>query len=229
MKHIPHITTLFLATLLLFLASSSCKDKNKKTFCEQNPGSCQSVLVAKEFFLFQEGSWWVYEEETTHERDSMYVSESMNDSNSYDFDVKIYSQLQDFNYHYSPLYINSTACSSSSPVSQKCIYIKRSKSKPGEYIGEDHCFFVNYKKGDFHYVAGNIFFINNKIIVDEIYPSYQLGSLGFSQTVKIHELSTLIEGIQPTNHYFAKNVGLVRKELLDSNQVWNLVSYHIEP
>ena len=30
------------------------------------------------------------------------------------------------------------------------------------------------------------------------------------------------------NQYFAKNVGLVRRDLIDSNEVWNLVNYHIQ-
>jgi hypothetical protein len=45
----------------------------------------------------------------------------------------------------------------------------------------------------------------------------------------MNEDMTLMENNQPTNHYFSEQAGLVRKELLDSNQVWNLVDYHIEP
>jgi hypothetical protein len=228
MKNAPHITTLFLATLLLFLASSSCKDKNKKTYCEENPSGCQSVVAAKDFFVFKVGSWWVYEEETTHERDSMYVTESYN-SNGYDFLVKIKSSLTDFEYIYWPIYAGgNNACSETSPVRGKCIYIKRSKGKPGEFIGEDYCFFVNFKIDDGIFIS-NINFPNNKLRVQEISSNYTLDNLSFNQTVKMFEDHTFIESNNPTNHYFARNVGLVRKELLDSNQVWNLVSYHIEP
>ena len=35
------------------------------------------------------------------------------------------------------------------------------------------------------------------------------------------------ESNQKTNHFYAQEVGLIRKELLDSNQVWNLIRYNI--
>ncbi|MES2556444.1 MAG: hypothetical protein V4604_09860 [Bacteroidota bacterium] len=229
MKNVPRITTLFLATLLLFLVSSSCNDKNKKTYCEENPSGCQSVLASKEFFVFKVGSWWVYEEETTHERDSMYVTESYNNSNGYDFLVKIKSSLTDYEYHYWPIYAGGNDnCSESSPVRGKCIYIKRSKGKPGEFVGEDYCFFVNFKVNDGIFIS-NVNFPNNTLMVQDILSDYTLGSLSFTQSVKMFEDHTFIESNNPTNHYFARNVGLVRKELLDSNQVWNLVDYYIAP
>ena len=223
---------LLFASLVFFLlfGALSCKDKdNKKSYCTENPGSCQSVLAAKEFFLFKEGSWWVYEEETSHERDSVYVYQSVNNINNYDFDVKTHSVLQDYDYHYWPTYTSPNGCSASQPVNKKCIFINRSKGKANDYVGQDYCFFINTVKGAYETVTGNIFYDNNKISVSDIYQNYTIGELNFSRTVKIHELSTRIEGIQPTNHYFSKDVGLIRKELLDSNQVWNLVSYHIEP
>ena len=68
----------------------------------------------------------------------------------------------------------------------------------------------------------------NKISVVAVDDSLQLGGYTFGRTIKMFEQNTFTEGKQPTNRYFSENVGLVRKELLDSNQVWNLVDYHIE-
>lgn len=227
MKYLPHITSLLFATLLLFLTSSSCKDKNKKTYCEENPSQCQTISTAKDFFYFKQGSWWVYEEETSHERDSMYIYESINDPSSYYFSVRIHSELQDYNYHYWPIYTGGSSCSPQNPVSSKCLLIKRSKGKPGEFIDEGYCFYV-YPKINSSLASFNTYFSNNKIIVEEINDSYLLDGLPFDKTIKIHELNTFMEGKQPTNHYFAQGVGLIRKELLDSNEVWNLVDYHIQ-
>jgi len=221
---------LLFASLLLFLlfGALSCKDKkNKKSYCTENPGNCQSVLAAKDFFLFKEGSWWVYEEETSHERDSVFVTQYYN-SNGYDFDMRVKSSLTDYEYHYYPFFAGgNNSCSESGPVAGKCIYIKRSKGKPGDYIGEDYCFFVNFKVGDWIYIS-NVDFENDKISIESISDNHVINDLNFNQTVKVHELATFIETNQPTNHYFSKGVGLIRKELLDSNQIWNLISYHIE-
>jgi hypothetical protein len=38
-----------------------------------------------------------------------------------------------------------------------------------------------------------------------------------------------MEGLQETNHYFSEDIGLIRKELLDSTKTWNLIEYYIEP
>jgi hypothetical protein len=221
--------SLIIFTLVFSFVSTSCKDKNKPqvSTCQQNPSACESVLTAKSFFLFNDGSWWVYEEENTGARDSVYVTESINTS-GYDFDMRVYSTYQDYFYHYYPFFpTEHNGCSPSAPVNQKCLYITRSKGKPGDFVGDAYCFFVNYKVNDFTYVF-NVYYENNKIIVKDIWDTYTLNNLNFDKTVKIHELNSYEEGQQPTNHYYSKNVGLIRKELLDSNQVWNLVSYHIE-
>ena len=215
----------------IFLLLLGCKEKDKtitKSYCEENPGSCQSVLEAKKFFVFKVGSWWVYEEETSHLRYSVYVTEYYNAGN-YDFDIRTHSTLEGYNYHYWPYYAGGNqSCSQNIPVNMKCLYVERSKGKSGDFVGEDNCFFVKYNKNDFTYAPNNIYYTNNKIIVEDILLNFSVGDLNFGETVKIHELSTRIEGIQPTNHYWSKNVGLIRKELLDSNQIWNLVDYHIE-
>jgi len=217
-----------LLSVLLLGAGVSCKDKNPKPYCTENPGECQSVLAAKDFFLFKQGSWWVYEEATSHERDSMYVTQYSN-SNGYDFDMRVKSSLTDYEYHYFPFFAGGNqSCSEAAPVVGKCIYIKRSKYKPGDYIGEGNCFFVNYKVGDWTYVP-NVTYWDNKIVIAELFSSFEMNDLVFGQTVKVNETKNFVEDNQSTNHFFSRNVGLVKVELLDSNQVWNLVSYHIAP
>src|SRR4051812_34053479 len=77
----------FLTALLLF-AGASCKDEDKhtkKNYCTENPSECPNIQGVKNYFLFKEGSWWVYEEETSLERDSVYVTEYINNSTNYDF------------------------------------------------------------------------------------------------------------------------------------------------
>jgi hypothetical protein len=220
------IALIFLSVCGILLLVVSCK---KDPVATSTPcTTCQKVTEAKDYFAFKVGTWWVYEEETSLERDSVYVTQS-SISSGYNFDTYIYSTYQDYYYHFWPLYINTNVCSETVPVSKKCLYVNRAKQKPGDYVGSDYCFFIKYSVGAYETVTGNIYFPNNKIIVEEILSNYQLGSLSFEKTVKIQELSTLVEGIQPTNHYFSKGIGLVRKELIDSNQVWNLVNYHIEP
>ncbi|MES2556446.1 MAG: hypothetical protein V4604_09870 [Bacteroidota bacterium] len=227
MKYIPRMTNLFVLTLVVLLISVSCKDKAPK------PGgpctTCQSVSAAKDFFYFKMGSWWVYEEETSHERDSMYVIEANDDVNGYDFDIRIKSALTDYEYHYWPIYFSGiSGCSEVTPISKKCLFVKESKGNPGDFIGESNCFFIRHRKGEF-VSAFNVNFPDNKVYIDDILDTFQLNSFSFPSTIKTHELAKIQDNNQPTNYYYAKGVGIVRKEFLDSNQVWNLVDYYIVP
>lgn len=210
-----------------------CKNKfDEKKYCVKAPSDCKTVQEAKDYFAFNEGSWWVYEEETSGERDSCYVTYGSNNTSSSYFVTEIYSSYQDYSYNYYADYIENNICSENLPVLSRCLYVDREKGKPGEYVGHGYCFFVNYRKGDnvsINSGGGINDCPNNSLIYEDIFSSYELGNLTFSKTIKVHELCSYIEGEQPTNHYYSKGVGIIRKELIDSNKVWNLVNYHIEP
>lgn len=189
---------------------------------------CETVMEAKDYFAFKEGSWWVYEEETSHQRDSMYVYNYQNDVNSPDFECDLRSFLTDYEYYYYPVYSNNPSCSYTGISTSKCVFIHREKGKIGDYVGDGTCFFIQYRE-DVSIGVSNYPIPNNRLYIKDILMTYTLGNLQFAKTIKLYEDHTLIEHNSPTNHYFSKGVGLVRKELIDSNQVWNLVSYHIEP
>ena len=224
-----------LSIISIFLLGVSCKDKTPiqptpNNYCVENPGSCETVMEGKRYFAFNMGSWWVYEEETSSARDSVYVTESHNDHEDFKFDVRMHSTYQGYNYHYWPDYVNTSSCSLNNESSNKCMFINRSKGKPGDYIGESRCFFVSFIKGSFETTGSDLTYCpNNRIIVDDVLNTFEIGNFSFDKTVKIHELCSYIEGKQSTNHYYSKDIGLVRKELLDSNQIWNLVNYYIAP
>ncbi|MDF2453926.1 MAG: hypothetical protein K0S26_3430 [Bacteroidota bacterium] len=38
---------------------------------------------------------------------------------------------------------------------------------------------------------------------------------------------SMIDNKQDTYYYIAKNIGIVRREQLDSNRTWNLIRYNI--
>jgi hypothetical protein len=200
----------------------------QQSYCKQNPGMCETVMEAKDYFAFKQGSWWVYEEETSHERDSVYVDQAGNDPNDPGFDCSVISTRSGYTYDYYPQYTPAKGCSYTGISSKRCVYIRRSKYKPGDYIGDEICFFIQNREGDSVGVS-NYPIPNNRLHVKDILMTYSLGNLQFAKTIQVFEDHTLIEHNSPTNHYFSKGVGLIRKELIDSNQVWNLVSYHIEP
>jgi len=225
-----HLYLLGFLSVFLLATGVSCKDKDpkpKQNYCSQS-GTCETVMEAKDYFVFNMGSWWVYEEETSHERDSVYVILYNNDPDSPDFDVTVFSEREDMRYHYFPQIISNNGCYNYSLVSEnKCIYIKRSKGNFGNYIGEDNCFFIQHRKSDCINTS-NVYYPNDKLCINDIYATYNLSGFNFDRTIKIYEEHTFVENNEATNHYYSKGIGLIRKELVTSSQVWNLVSYHIE-
>ncbi len=173
----------------------------------------------------------MYEEENSGARDSVYVTSAAENPSNYDFDVEVYSTYQDYTYRYWPEYYpnSSNGCPESGLLCKRCMLIKRVKYKPGDFVDESRCFLFIPRIGD-EQSAFNADFAGNKIRVSDIQHSVMIdGVLTNSRTITIFELSTFMEGNQPSNHVFSENIGLTRKELLDSNQVWNLVDYYIVP
>ena len=213
--------------LLLALLTSGCKKNDEP--CTTCPTSdCEDIQNVKHFFYFKVGSWWVYEEENSGMRDSVYVTSAAENPSNYDFDVEVYSTYQDYYYRYWPQYGASigSSCSQTGQSCGWCAKVFRSKYKPGDFVGQATCFIFQPIEGVSD-INPNNSFANNRVYVDEVLDSIEMNSYIFLRTVKMYENQTYMEGDQPTNHYFSENVGLVRKELLDSNQVWNLVNYHI--
>lgn len=197
--------------------------------CEINPGSCKSILEAKDFFVFKIGSYWVYEEETTHQRDSLYVVDYANVTNDYDFDVRIKSSLTEYIYHYWPTYYgNITGCNVNGTVTNRCLYVNRSKYKFQDHLGETIIFYLNYNIGENISTGSDMDYCpDNHLSYAAKYDSIMVGNNFFHNVVRVDQECEFAEGKQPTRFYYSKNIGIIKKEFLDSNQVWNLVNHFV--
>ncbi len=220
--------TLISLLVLLALGLGCKKDQVPCTTCPTGSSNCEDIQNVKHFFYFKVGSWWVYEEENSGARDSVYVTLASENSNNYDFNVEVYSTYQDYYYRFWPVWgASSSSCSESGIICNRCVKVRRSKYKPGDFINESTCFIFIPKNYQFDYNPHSIA-PENKIITANILDSFEVDNSVFGRTIIMFEENSFMEGLQPTNHFFSEHVGLVRKELIDSNKVWNLVDYHIE-
>jgi hypothetical protein len=212
---------------LFFL--QACKDKDTQTACEKAPESCQYLSEAKDYFAFKVGSWWVYEEETTHERDSVYVTSFINNVSSHYFKTEILSTRDSFYTRYFPAdFYEGNGCSYPGPVNKRCLYIRKTKSKFQNHFGESNIMFFQHTLGSYDYTGGGVDYCqNNKITISNILSTFNLGNLNFNKTIEVSEDCNHSEGNQPVKFVFSKGVGLIKKTLIDSNETWNLVSYYI--
>jgi hypothetical protein len=220
--------------ILLLFFLQACKDKNptdSSINCSTNPSECQYASEAKEFFSFKVGSWWVYEEQTSHERDSVYCTINNNSGTSYFYTETISARDSFKTRWFTKNMYEYNGCSTTEPIGKSCLYVYKTKLKDQNHLGENILFFVKYKKGDFIYnTGGTNYCLNNKMTIANISESFTLPNFSFNnKTVEITEDCTHFEGDQPTVFIYTKGVGLIQKKLLGTNETWNLVSYHIEP
>lgn len=218
-----------LSFFLLLFFLQACKEKDTQTACEKEPETCQYLSEAKDYFAFKVGSWWVYEEETTHERDSVYVTSFINNASSHYFKTEILSTRDSFYTRYFPAdFYEGNGCSYPGPVNKKCLYINKTKSKFQVTLGESNIMFFKYSLGEINYTGGGLSICEyNKITITNIWETYPLGNLNFNKVIEVSEDCTHFEGDQPAKFVFSKGVGLIKKTLVNSNETWNLVSYHI--
>jgi hypothetical protein len=50
----------------------------------------------------------------------------------------------------------------------------------------------------------------------------------YNNVIEVDDEYNAIENSQHTTHYYAQGVGLIKKELIDSNQVWLLIDFNVE-
>ena len=216
--------TLLLMALPLLWA---CRKDDQIPFCEQYPDECVDIRMVKDWFYFDVGSRWVYEEENTGQRDTVIVTSSWSDTGSFEFTTRVFSSYDRYYYR---CWANSAIRYGDDKLvkkSTRSTSVKRSKGKEGDYVGESYCFLFYPMDGYSQPNNGGASIVGSYIHIDSTFYTYEIAEFQFKEVIKIREDHTLIEESQPTIHYYAGNVGLIRKELIDSNQVWNLISYSV--
>jgi hypothetical protein len=224
MKTIVQIANLLFTSAMLFWLHSCEKPKS-----EPSPISCTNNTMplpqmAKDYFLFKDGSYWVYKNTITQQQDSFYVTDFKN--------------LTGDNTQYK--YGNTL---------KRCYEMYEYKMK-GNLIGGMKCVsYPNFPNNDLQF-ATQTFFIdeyNNKItgqqyskftfIGDSLLRSdFVLGStinlldsLGVSGKFYYNIISQRNAnlGIDYAKvSYYAKNIGLI-KFTTNDNQTYELIKYHI--
>lgn len=65
------------------------------------------------------------------------------------------------------------------------------------------------------------------VTYQKYYNSFSVDTIPFFSTQKWYNFNSNCDDEQNTNYYIAKNIGIVRREQLDSNRIWNLIRYNI--
>lgn len=211
----------YLTTTLIMLTLSTCKkDKDCPPTAEPCPctgDACIDQMMAYTYFL--PGTWWVYEEQTSGERDSVYVYEAFEGENANGFryfTVRMHSEYDGYNY-YHEFSETSTSISITRP---ECFVqqLTRTKTRPGDFIGTDVFFFTPFVLNDYRYVG------TDKVI--------SLDTLQYSLSGNIDEIYFDVdecrsEGYEYAGFHYRPNIGISNKALYDQNRLWELIEYNI--
>ena len=213
-------------TVIMFL--SQCEKDPYIPFCELHPDQCEDMERIKDHYYFKTGSWWVYQEVNSHQLDSQWVSKGW--VNDCKFRLTIKTTLDDYDRErWTHLLTPSENCGL--VEKRRLAYIERSKTKAGGFIGTSYIgiFYPvvgdslgNYGGGYPSYTADSWLRIRN------VYESYSVLNTTYSNVIEISDDYNAVEHSQPTTHWYAEGVGLIKKELIDSNQTWLLIKYNVE-
>ncbi|MFK8037723.1 MAG: hypothetical protein AB8B74_05495 [Crocinitomicaceae bacterium] len=211
----------YLLFLVIAILTIQCRKDRRLLFCEEFPQDCVDIFTVKDHFFFDVGTYWVYQEETSGQLDSQWVSQANTYSNVCWFDYRIRSSITSHYFDISTILLTSAIDSGLVDKKVVNVYVSRSKTKPGGFIGSSKIASFPYIEKTYIYNSGG------ELTLSAILNDYKLGGKTFLDVKEFSEQRNISENKQPTLHYYAKNIGLIRKKLIDSSEVWSLIRYNI--
>jgi hypothetical protein len=169
---------------------------------------------------FKSGTWWVYEEKSLGIYDTINIYEHF----------RGYSQIKDPSNHF--LEVIDSYFASSRGIDSGRFHMASYGSgilmiHKYDDLGEHSrlCCIVRPPP-----VQGDVLGYSHPgqfVLFDTIYSTYKIGNLEFHNVVRANDNFNYFYLGTSTLIYQAKNIGIIRKEFPEFNQVWNLVDYHI--
>jgi hypothetical protein len=208
--------------LSLLMLVFSCREK-------PDPPTYYIPDAYKSYIAFQLGSYWVYEDSVSGALDSVVVDQYKHDFSPYYEDLDAPDEVLYYNEYFSVVTfsfftskkhtLNSFNVCDHPTEGSSCYMTTRALNTTSEtaYI---HIAQYNFKlgrvnSGDDETVA--------------IYPSYMMDSSIYETVVKTYIPTDYTEEGYHSYYYFAKNAGIIRKEIQTSWgtwRIWKLKRYH---
>lgn len=210
---------IYLPILFLIVFSGCKKDPDQAKYIPQE---------IKDYMYFKTGTWWVYEEITSHIRDSMYVTlahdtvvtlEQSSSTQGGTYEFYEYFTHSSFNNCKYTIYCNTTWDRGG------ILPVFRGKSTQTSAIGVTIIMTNATKIGDKVYSP---YSIPSYVTYLGLYDSLSINGSFFYKVKAFNDSKNITEGNDSTFFFIAKNIGIVRKTIPLKNEVWNLVNYKIE-
>jgi hypothetical protein len=218
--------SLLLTLLLPLLFLSTCKKDSDCPPSEPCPCEGDTCLEEmKDWFYFQPGTYWIYQEENSGALDTVHVYEAGSSSEGFTTRVQssileewIPGQWEKYNYAYR--YWGSSICQDKPNC--RCHRLNRVKSRPLDFVGAANILYYPFTTWDFFYPIGG-----GVAEPVELFDSLIVSGVAFIDVQNIYNSECISENGLEVNFFFSKNYGLIRKDLPQLDEVWNLIEYNI--
>jgi len=218
---------LILITLFCLCFCSGCRKRDNRAI-----GDIYLIpQEVKDYTYFLSGTYWIYQDSITGNFDSVYVFDAYIDTDTIELkpDDPGKEIVEYYFYRTKSSYLNKMVTYDCNTSFYKCVDNKEMRpcfyTTRGNSDGSGFCFFYEFYEGAWTYAGyGNIY---SKITLVKNWGSFQLNNATYSNVVEFYDDKNITEDDNRTCFYFSKNIGIIRKEILDSNQTWNLIRYNI--
>ncbi len=213
----------FLAIFSTFLFTT-CK-KDPPTVQPSGPAYTHQDLTAYSFF--KTGTYWIYKDSASLIEDSVYVywdtaysyyqnNGIQKEGNYMYYDCRTHSAYYSSNYYYRISLGNYD-------INNGGVGVERNQTGSTGLNGNSYLMGDRFLDGAFL----TLYTGEGTTYYKSFYDSLSISGIVYHNTVKFYDTKNTTENRSRTNFYMSKNIGITRKEILDSNKVWNLVRYHI--
>ena len=228
-KCILHI----LLVAAICVVCSRCKHVPPPEPCDC--GEANTLEELKQWAYFKTGTYWVYEEETSHVLDTFMVLNShdfVTSQGNEQFDYEMLRTRDQYYYRFwfnegwSALDCNNDCC--------ECRRLWCSKYRPGDADGQSPLLTFPTFVGSYSYLGSGDGDYGKVEVVDFL-SQLPIGSSMFydvvvelnTNSVLDQNPSTFTNEYYQVKYYFAKGFGIIRKEIIETNEIWNLIDYQI--
>ena len=188
----------------------------------------QEVL---DYFYFQPGSIWVFQNDKTNTLDTITVNDASKrlqdglKGDKYENARSVwYSSLDKYQYHYS-VYTQGSAGCIREGSKWPCYMINLSKTKIGDVLSSSYAWFYPFQKG----YGGRADFSSqpSQITMDNYFDSLKIADTTYYKVMVVKITNSLVANRKDTKFYWAKGVGIIKKENITDAETWNLIYSNI--
>lgn len=218
---------------LLSLICSRCKHVRDENAIPCHCGEGNTIESLKEWTYFKTGTYWIYQEETTLELDTFVVlndHDFITPAGDPQFDYEMWRTGDQYYYRFgfnesgSALDCNNDCC--------ECRRLWCAKYRPGDADGQEPLLTFPTYVGSYAYIV-NVDVIDKVEVVD-YKGTFCLSEQCFEDVVVECNGESVLDQEAASNgdyyqvkYFVAKHFGIIRKEITETNEIWNLIDYQI--